>query len=78
MTMSKLDNLADIVFVDTDADEVESYVIGRYESITGRTLAKGDPVRLFLLTIAALIVRPAVFGARAELREGGGSECRLG
>lgn len=56
MTMSKLDNLADIVFVDTDADEVESYVIGRYESITGRTLAKGDPVRLFLLTIAALIV----------------------
>lgn len=56
MTTSKLDNLADIVFVDADADEVESYVIGRYEAITGRTLAKGDPVRLFLLTIAALIV----------------------
>lgn len=56
MATSKLDNLADIVFVDTDADEVESYVIGRYEAITGRTLAKGDPVRLFLLTIAALIV----------------------
>ena len=56
MTMSKLDNLADIVFVDADADEVESYVIGRYEAITGRTLAKGDPVRLFLLTISALIV----------------------
>ena len=56
MTMSKLDNLTDIVFVDADADEVESYVIGRYEAITGRTLAKGDPVRLFLLTIAALIV----------------------
>lgn len=56
MTMSKLDNLADIVFVDAGADEVESYVIGRYEAITGRTLAKGDPVRLFLLTIAALIV----------------------
>ena len=56
MTMSKLDNLADIVFVDADADEVESYVIGRYEAITGRTLAKGDPVRLFLLTITALIV----------------------
>lgn len=56
MTMSKLDNLADIVFVDADADEVESYVIGRYETITGRTLAKGDPVRLFLLTITALIV----------------------
>lgn len=56
MTTSKLDNLADIVFVDADADEVESYVIGRYEAITSRTLAKGDPVRLFLLTIAALIV----------------------
>lgn len=56
MTTSKLDNLADIVFVDADADEVESYVIGRYEAITGRTLAKGDPVRLFLLTVAALIV----------------------
>lgn len=56
MTMSKLDNLADIVFVDADAGEVESYVIGRYEAITGRTLSKGDPVRLFLLTISALIV----------------------
>ena len=42
MTTSKLDNLADIVFVDADADEVESSVIGRYEAITGRTLAKGD------------------------------------
>ncbi len=54
--MSKLENLPDIVFVNADADEVKSYVIGQYENISGRTLAQGDPVRLFLLSIAALII----------------------
>lgn len=54
--MSKLENLPDIVFVDAEEEEVKSYIIGQYETITGRTLAKGDPVRLFLLTVAALII----------------------
>ena len=30
--------------------------MSEYENITGRSLAKGDPVRLFLLTNAAVIV----------------------
>ena len=53
---SKLKSLPEIVFVDSDASKVESYILSEYENITGRSLAKGDPVRLFLLTIAAVIV----------------------
>lgn len=53
---SKLKSLPEIVFVDADASKVESYILSEYEKITGRSLAKGDPVRLFLLTNAAVIV----------------------
>lgn len=53
---SKLKSLPDIVFADADASKVESYILSEYEKITGRGLAKGDPVRLFLLTITAVIV----------------------
>lgn len=53
---SKLKSLPEIVFVDADASKVESYILSEYENITGRSLAKGDPVRLFLLTNAAVIV----------------------
>ena len=53
---SKLKSLPDIVFADADASKVESYILSEYEKITGRSLAKGDPVRLFLLTITAVIV----------------------
>lgn len=53
---SKLKSLPEIVFVDADASKVESYILSEYENITGRSLAKGDPVRLFLLTITAVIV----------------------
>ena len=52
----KLKSLPDIVFADADASKVESYILSEYEKITGRSLAKGDPVRLFLLTITAVIV----------------------
>lgn len=53
---SKLKSLPEIVFVDADTSKVESTILGEYENITGRSLAKGDPVRLFLLTIAAVII----------------------
>lgn len=53
---SKLKSLPEIVFVDADASKVASYILSEYENITGRSLAKGDPVRLFLLTNAAVIV----------------------
>ncbi|MBR6636415.1 MAG: baseplate J/gp47 family protein [Phascolarctobacterium sp.] len=51
-----LNNLPEVVFVDADAEKVESAVIASYENITGRTLAKGDPVRLLLLTFANIII----------------------
>lgn len=51
-----LNNLPDIEFVDTDAAAVEATIINKYEKVTGRALQRGDPVRLFLLTIANVIV----------------------
>lgn len=52
-----LSDLQDVVFVDTDKETVQAELIGLYTSITGRTLAQGDPVRLFLLTIAEIIIQ---------------------
>ena len=51
-----LNNLPDIDFVDIDASTIEAEIINEYETITGRTLQRGDPVRLFLLTIANIII----------------------
>lgn len=49
--------LNDISFIETDAQTIEDEIIGTYEKITGRTLAKADPVRLFLLSLAAVIIQ---------------------
>ena len=51
-----LNQLPDINFVDVDASTIEAEIINEYETIAGRTLQRGDPVRLFLLTIANIIV----------------------
>ena len=48
--------LADIVFADKSADEIESEIIALYEDTSGRTLAKGDPIRLFLETIILIVI----------------------
>ena len=48
--------LADIVFADKAADEIESDIIKLYEQLAERTLAKGDPIRLFLESIILIIV----------------------
>lgn len=48
--------LNDITFCDADEETVKAEVIKQYETITGRTLADGDPVRLFLLSIANELV----------------------
>ena len=56
MKKSELFNaLPDISFTDTDTDTISSDIISRFESLSGRTLATADPVRLFLLTIADII-----------------------
>lgn len=53
----KLADLPDIDFVDADAEKVKAAIFNDYTSITGRTLAQGDPVRLFLLVVAEAIIR---------------------
>lgn len=53
----KLADLPDIEFVDADAEKVKAAIFSDYTSITGRTLAQGDPVRLFLLVVAEAIIR---------------------
>ncbi len=53
-------NLPSISFVDTDAANIEASVITMYEAIAGRTLAQGDPIRLFLQAVAAIIIQQRV------------------
>lgn len=65
-----LDNLPDITFAEKDAKLIESEIINVYESLAGRTLAPGDPVRLFLLSIASIISQQRVlidFAAKQNL-----------
>ncbi|MGN0887228.1 MAG: baseplate J/gp47 family protein [Candidatus Spyradenecus sp.] len=49
--------LQPVAFVETDPAKIEAEIITAYEQASGRTLADGDPVRLFLLTIAAVIIQ---------------------
>ncbi len=54
----KLADLPDIDFINVDAAEIQQEVFESYTSITGRDVpAQGDPVRLFLLFIADVIIR---------------------
>ena len=53
----KLADLPDIDFVNINTAEIEQAIYDSYAKITGRTLAKGDPVRLFLLFQADVIIR---------------------
>ena len=50
-------NLPATEFLTTDAAQIQSEIITTYENLTGRTLAAGDPVRLFLLGIADILVQ---------------------
>lgn len=56
----ELKQLPDITFAESDPDVIETSIIKIYESLTGRALAAADPVRLFLLSLAALIVQQRV------------------
>ena len=48
--------LEDIIFAEKSADETEQEIIAFYENLSGRTLAKGDPIRLFLETLILIII----------------------
>ena len=50
-------NLPEVSFMETDPSAIESGLITGYEQASGRTLASSDPVRLFLLSIAAAIIQ---------------------
>ncbi|MBQ3645106.1 MAG: baseplate J/gp47 family protein, partial [Synergistaceae bacterium] len=48
--------LNDITFANKTPEEIESEIIKIYENLSGRSLARGDPVRLFLETIILVII----------------------
>lgn len=47
----------EINFVDTDTNTIKEEVIAAYEALAGVTLSRADPIRLFLESLAAVIVR---------------------
>lgn len=49
--------MKEIQFCETDTNTVKTNIISAYEALAGRTLAKADPIRIFLESIAALIVQ---------------------
>lgn len=53
-------NLPDILFTPEDAATIQQNVITVYEGITDRTLQPADPVRLFLSSLATIIVQQRV------------------
>jgi len=55
--MPDLPALPDIDFCETDAARVEASVIAAYEAVSGTTLYPGDPVRLFLESLAYVIAQ---------------------
>ncbi|ADE57228.1 baseplate assembly protein [Aminobacterium colombiense] len=62
--------LPNIDFTEKSTAEVEAEVFAKYEQTAGRILAKGDPVRLFLEAVAAVIAQQRViidFSAKQNL-----------
>lgn len=51
-----LNELPDIEFVNSDKDEIQAIILSIYKQVTGRQLAQGDPVRLFILVITNVII----------------------
>lgn len=49
--------LAPVNFLETDAETIRSQIITGFEQASGDTLASGDPRRLFLLSIADVIIQ---------------------
>lgn len=49
--------LPEVNFLETDAETIRSQIITGFEQASGDTLASGDPRRLFLLSIADVIIQ---------------------
>lgn len=52
--------LPEVDFLPTNPEQIQSEIITKYEEVSGRTLAAADPVRLFLLSIADIIIQQRV------------------
>ena len=50
-------NLPDLTFAESDPDLVEFQIVEVVEKLLGRTLARADPLRLFLKGIEALLIQ---------------------
>ena len=48
--------MKDINFVETDTSTIKQNIISGYEELTGTTLSRAHPVRLFLEALAAIII----------------------
>lgn len=62
--------LPNINFVETDTEKILAELISKYEAMTGRTLYPADPVRVFILWIASVMVQERVLineAARANM-----------
>lgn len=53
--------LPEVNFVETDPKTIENSIIEAYESLSGRKLYPADPVRIFLLSIAKVIIQQRIF-----------------
>ena len=53
-------DLPEVSFVQTDPESIKAEIISRYEAAAGRTLATADPIRIFLLSVAAEIIQQRV------------------
>lgn len=49
--------LPEVNFLTTNPETIQSEIITKYEEVSGRTLAPADPIRLFLLSIADIIIQ---------------------
>lgn len=70
MTTTQIRKYPDISFVDTDTKTLVNALIRSYELFTGRTLYQADPVRLFILWVADIIIQERVnidFSAKQNL-----------
>lgn len=56
----EFNKLPSIQFAQKDPAAIEQSIIKAYEVLTERTLSPGDPVRLFLLTIASVIIQQRI------------------
>ncbi|WP_302360357.1 baseplate J/gp47 family protein [uncultured Megasphaera sp.] len=51
-----VNTLPEVEIVNADKQKVVAYLMEVYTAVTGRTLAKSDPVRLFILVIASVVI----------------------